>query len=226
MRFPPLFNPKPRTIVLLKVLVWIALFLPLLWLVYGAATNNLGANPLSEIEHVTGEWTLRVILFSLAITPLRRILKWNWLIRFRRLLGLFGFFYASVHFFCYLWFDQNFVWSSIVADIAKRRFIYVGFAAWLTLVPLAATSTAASIRKLGGKRWNTLHKLAYLCAVLGVIHFYWGQKADHSDPIIFGSILLLLFAIRIWYALRKDSSPPRGKSPARKDTPILVANPR
>src|SRR5947209_9663663 len=211
-------SPNQRSILLLKVFVWIGLFLPILAIVYGIATNSLGANPQSEIEHRTGEWTLRIILASLAITPARRLLGWNWLIRFRRLLGLFGFFYASMHFFVYLWFDQNFVWASILADIAKRRFIYVGFVAWLTLVPLAFTSTAASIRKLGGKRWNLLHRLVYVTAVLGIIHFYWGQKSDHSDPIIYGSVLALLFAFRIWYNFR--GTPKR--SPAQR--PAVAAN--
>ena len=208
------FAPKQRTLVALKVLIWIVLFVPLAWLVYGALTNSLGANPQSEIEHQTGEWTLRILLLSLAVTPLRRLTKWNWLIRFRRLVGLFAFFYASLHFFVYLWFDQNFVWSSILADIAKRRFIYVGFAAWLTLVPLAFTSTAASIRKLGGKRWNLLHRVVYITAVLGIIHFWWGQKSDHTDPIIFGSILAALFALRIWYNFRGTARPSPAPRPA------------
>lgn len=196
-----------RNIVLLKVAVWIVLFLPISYLIFAALQNKLGANPLSEIEHFTGEWTLRLLTATLAITPARRLLGWNWLIRFRRLTGLFTFFYASCHFFAYLWFDQNFVWSNILPDLLKRQFILVGFAAWLLLVPLAATSTVTSIRKLGGKRWNTLHKLTYVCAVLGIVHFYWGQKADHRDPIIYGCILAALFAIRIFYAARKN----RGK---------------
>ncbi|GAC1649624.1 MAG: protein-methionine-sulfoxide reductase heme-binding subunit MsrQ [Acidobacteriaceae bacterium] len=200
------FAPKQRTIVAAKVLLWIFLFVPLAADIHGAVTNTLGANPQSQIELQTGEWTLRILIASLAITPLRRITGWNWLIRFRRLLGLFGFFYASLHFFVYLWFDQNFVWSSIFADIAKRRFIYIGFAAWLLMVPLALTSTAATIRKLGGKRWSLLHRLVYLTAVLGIIHFYWGKKADHSDPIIYGSVLAVLLATRIWYKYRSNKT--------------------
>jgi methionine sulfoxide reductase heme-binding subunit len=198
-----------KQIVWLKVLVWIGLFIPVAYIVYAAATNNLGANPQSEIEHFTGEWTLRLIIATLAITPLRRILGWNWLIRFRRLLGLFAFVYASLHFISYMWFDQNFQLSAMLADIAKRRFIYVGFAAWLTLVPLAVTSTTGWIRRMGGKRWNTLHKLTYVCAVLGIIHFYWGQKADHEDPIMYGSVLLALFLVRAYYKLRKTTAKPK-----------------
>jgi methionine sulfoxide reductase heme-binding subunit len=201
-----------RQIVIAKVVLWILLFFPLAYVlygIYGAVTRTsdlLGANPQSEIEHITGEWTMRMLLFTLAITPLRRITGWNWLIRFRRLLGLFGFFYASIHFCVYLWFDQGFVWSSILADIAKRRFIYVGFAAWLLLVPLTITSTTGWIRRLGGKRWNLVHRLTYVCAGLGIIHFYWGQKADHEDPILYGSILAGLFAIRIFYNFRKNTT--------------------
>ncbi|MEO8725018.1 MAG: protein-methionine-sulfoxide reductase heme-binding subunit MsrQ [Acidobacteriaceae bacterium] len=193
-----------RNVVLLKIAVWIALFIPLAYLGYGIATNNLGANPLSEIEHFTGEWTLRLLMATLAITPARRITGWNWLIRFRRLVGLFAFFYASCHFFAYLWFDQNFVWASILPDLLKRRFILVGFSAWLLLLPLAATSTLGWIRRLGGKRWNLLHRLTYLCAVLAIIHFYWGQKADHKDPMIFACILAALFAVRAYYAWQKN----------------------
>jgi sulfoxide reductase heme-binding subunit YedZ len=201
-----------RQVAMTKTVLWILLFLPLAYVlygIYGAVTHTsdlLGANPQSEIEHITGEWTMRTLLFTLAITPLRRITGWNWLIRFRRLLGLFGFFYASIHFFVYLWFDQGFAWSSILADIAKRRFIYVGFAAWLLLVPLTITSTTGWIRRLGGKRWNLLHRLTYICAVLGIIHFYWGQKADREDPILYGSILAGLFAIRIVYNFRKNTT--------------------
>ncbi len=206
---------KQRNIVWMKVAVWIGLFVPITYLVYAAATSNLGANPLSEIEHFTGEWTLRLVVATLAITPARRITGWNWLIRFRRLVGLFAFFYASMHFCAYLWFDQNFAWSSIVPDIAKRRFILVGFAAWLSLVPLAITSTAGWIRRLGGKRWNTLHKLIYLCSVLGIVHFYWGQKANRIDPIIYGSVLAALFAVRIFYVVQSKSK--------RRTTPAIVS---
>jgi sulfoxide reductase heme-binding subunit YedZ len=199
-----------RKIVLLKIAVWIGLILPLLYLLYAIATQDtkqlLGANPLTEIEHFTGEWTMRLLIATLAVTPARRLTGWNWLIRFRRLIGLFAFFYASCHFFAYLWFDQNFVWSSIVPDLVKRRFILVGFSAWLLLVPLAVTSTTGWIRRMGGKRWNTLHKVTYACAVLGIIHFYWGQKADHEDPILYGSILAVVFAIRIFYTVRKNKS--------------------
>ena len=204
---------KPRNIVLLKTAVWVWALALVAYLVYAAVTNRLGANPQSEIEHFTGLWTLRFLIITLAITPIRRITGWNWIIRFRRLFGLFAFFYASLHFFAYTWFDQNFVWSSIVADIAKRRFIYVGFTAWLLLVPLAVTSTTGSIRRLGGKRWNLLHRLTYVCAVLGIIHFYWGQKANHTDPIIYACILGALFAYRIyWNAAEKR----RAQAPSRK----------
>lgn len=204
---------KQRRIVLLKVCVWVSALALLAYLVYAAGTNRLGANPLSEIEHFTGKWTLRFLLITLAITPLRRITGWNWIIRFRRLFGLFAFFYASLHFFTYIWFDQNFVWSSMVADIAKRRFIYVGFTAWVLLIPLAVTSTTGSIRRLGGKRWNLLHRLTYVCGVLGVVHFYWAQKLNHREPIVYGCILLALFAYRLyWNATQKRSLPKRSET--------------
>lgn len=186
-----------RKIVLLKVAVWIGLLLPIAYLAYGIANNSLGANPLSEIEHFTGEWTMRLLLATLAVTPARRLTGWNWLIRFRRLIGLFAFFYASCHFFAYLWFDQNFAWSSIAPDLVKRRFILVGFSAWVLLVPLAVTSTTGWIRRLGGKRWQRLHRLIYFSAAAGVVHFIWLVKADLRRPLTYGAVLAVLLVYRL-----------------------------
>ena len=194
---------KQRQIVIVKVLVWIAALAPLAYLVYGALTNNLGADPVAEIEHTTGRWVIRLLLATLAITPLRRISGWNWLVRFRRLLGLFAFFYVCVHFLAYLWFDQNFAWASIVHDIPKRPFILVGFTALVLLIPLAVTSTAGWIRRLGGKRWNALHKLIYAAAALCIVHFWWSQKADHSRPLTYGIILAALLLTRVYFSLAK-----------------------
>jgi methionine sulfoxide reductase heme-binding subunit len=176
---------------------------PVAWLSYAAFTENLGANPIVEITHETGVWTLRLLALTLLITPLRRLTGWNWLIRFRRMIGLFAFFYGTLHFLTYFWLDQFFDLHSILKDIVKRPFITVGFTAFVLLIPLALTSTTGWIRRLGGKRWNRLHRLVYVSAILGVVHYYWLVKADVSRPIRYGAIIGVLLLARLVHTYRQ-----------------------
>ncbi|HTZ98994.1 MAG TPA: protein-methionine-sulfoxide reductase heme-binding subunit MsrQ [Candidatus Aquilonibacter sp.] len=157
----------------------------------------LTANPITFIEHRTGDWTLRFLLITLAISPLRKVLRLPPLIRFRRMLGLFAFFYACLHFSTWLVLDQFFDWPGILKDIAKRPYITVGFFGFLLLIPLALTSTAASIRLLGGKRWQLLHRLIYVTAVAGVIHYYWLVKSDKHKPLEYAFLVAILLAWRL-----------------------------
>ena len=195
-----------QTLIALKTLTWLACLWPLGWLVWGAATNNLGPDPTATITFTTGLATLRLLVITLAITPLRRLWpRLNWLIKFRRLLGLFAFFYATLHLATYVALYAGFDVNTMAADIAKRRFITVGVAAWL-LLPLAATSTNWAIRKLGGKRWNRLHKLVYAAAVCGVIHYWWQVKPGVRTPMTMTVILGVLLAARpvlAWMQRRK-----------------------
>jgi sulfoxide reductase heme-binding subunit YedZ len=188
---------KRSTLIALKSLTWMACLWPFGRLVWGAVTNHLGADPGATITLTTGLTTLRLLTISLAITPLRRLFpRLGWLIRFRRLLGLFAFFYATLHLQNYLAFYAGFSVNAMAADIAKRRFITMGLAAWLLLLPLAATSTHWAIRKLGGKRWNRLHKLVYLAAVCGVIHYWWQVKPGVLTPLTITVILGVLLLAR------------------------------
>jgi sulfoxide reductase heme-binding subunit YedZ len=178
--------------------VWIALacLLPLLRLIVLGASGGLGANPIEFITRSTGTWTLVGLLVTLSVTPLRRLTGRADLVRYRRMLGLFSFFYACLHFVTYVWLDQFFDPAAIVRDIVKRPFITVGFAAFVLLLPLAATSTHAMMRRLG-RRWQQLHRLIYVIAVLGVTHFLWLVKKDLTEPLIFGAVLALLLAMRL-----------------------------
>lgn len=173
---------------------------------------GLGANPVEALEHGTGDWTLRFILITLAITPLRRLLRLPSLIRFRRMFGLFAFFYACLHFATYLGLDKFLNIHEILADVAKRKYITVGFTAFVLLVPLAFTSTAGWIRRLGGKRWRALHRLIYASAIAGVIHYLWLVKADIRKPLIYGAILAVLLAYRLFVWLRPKLLPGRVSS--------------
>src|SRR5580693_7322680 len=183
-----------------KVFVFLLCLVPALLLLWDWHKDALGPNPAENIIHTNGDWTIRFLLITLSITPLRGLLGIPWLIQFRRMLGLFAFFYGSLHLLSYLWLDQFFDWAGIWKDIYKRPFITVGFAAWLLMVPLALTSTAWSIRKLGGKRWRVLHRLIYLTALGGVIHFYWLVKSDVRRPLLYGAILAALMLYRgvVW----------------------------
>ena len=191
---------------LLKVAVFFAALIPLALLGLKAYQGNLGANPIEVITHATGDWTLRFLLLTLSITPLRRITGWQGWIRFRRMLGLFAFFYALLHLTTWLWLDKFFDVHEMVADVLKRRFITVGMTGLLLMLPLALTSTKGWIRRLG-KRWQKLHRLVYLSAVAGVIHYWWLVKADVRKPEIYAAVLFVLLGIRVIIAVRKRSHP-------------------
>ena len=209
----------------LKPLVFAASLGPVVWLLWAALTGNLSANPLSDLTNETGVWTLRFLCITLAITPLRRLTGWNTAIRFRRMAGLFAFFYGTLHFLTYVIADRfaglefpdgMLAWStarnlaaSVGSDIYKRPFITVGFSAWLSMTPLAATSTAGMIRRLGGRLWNRVHRLVYLTATLGVAHYWWLVKADVSRPVIYGVVVAILLLARLYWARGRAISRPR-----------------
>lgn len=182
----------------IKPLVFVLCLIPLALLAFDAFANNLGANPIEKITRRSGDWALRMLLITLTVTPARLILAQPWLLRIRRMLGLFAFFYASLHITSYLVLDQFFAWDDIVKDIIKRPFITVGFVAFVLLIPLAATSTNNMIKRMGAVRWQRLHKLVYLIAGLGVLHFFWMVKADIRSPLIYALILVLLLGYRVW----------------------------
>ena len=186
-----------RRILGLKVAVWLACLVPLGLLVWKAFTDRLGANPIEVITRSTGLWTLTYLMITLSITPLRRLSGQAWLIRFRRLVGLFAFFYGCLHLTTYVWLDQFFNVHSMVKDVYKRPFITAGFTAWLLMLPLALTSTAWSIRKLGGKKWQWLHRLVYLSVTAGAIHFYWLVKKDVTVPVRYLVVLAVLLGARV-----------------------------
>ena len=206
-----------RKILLLKIAVWIGCFVPLGRLLYKGWTGGLGANPIEFITLSTGTWTLIFLLATLSITPLRKLTGQSWLIRIRRLIGLFAFFYASLHFTTYVWLDKFFEFQEMVEDVMKRRFITAGFLAFTLLVPLAMTSTTWAVRKLGGKNWQRLHRLIYLSAVAGVIHFWWKVKADVREPAIYAAILGGLLLLRLAITAREKYRKP---SPRLKSGPV------
>jgi sulfoxide reductase heme-binding subunit YedZ len=183
-----------------KPLVFLLCSLPFAWLVYGAFTDGLGANPAEHLIRSTGDWTLRFICIVLAVTPLRVSFKLTGLARYRRMLGLFAYFYVVVHLLSYSWFDMGFEIAEIAKDIAKRLFILVGFAAFVLLTLLAATSFNRAIKALGARRWQALHKLVYVIAGLGLLHFFWMRagKNDFSEVFIYGSIVAVLLGWRVW----------------------------
>ena len=178
-----------------KFVLFLLCLLPAGMLAHDVFLGDPGPDPVARIVHETGAWTLRFLLITLAVTPLRRWGGWNVLIRFRRMLGLFAFFYATLHFCAYLFLDLGAFWAQILTDIAKRPYITVGFSAWLLLIPLAVTSTHAMMRRLG-KHWQRLHRLSHAIAVLGVLHFIWLVKADLTEPLIYAAILALLLLAR------------------------------
>jgi sulfoxide reductase heme-binding subunit YedZ len=190
-----------------KVGVFLLSLVPVGALVWRALHNGLGANPVEFIQLATGDWTLRFLVFTLSITPLRKLSKLPDLIRFRRMLGLFAFFYVCLHFLTYLGPDQSFDLAAMWKDVYKRPFITVGFLGFVLLVPLALTSTAGWIRRLGGKRWQMLHRLIYLAAVAGVIHYYWKVKSDVRLPLLYAAIvgILLLWRLADWFFKRRSA---------------------
>jgi methionine sulfoxide reductase heme-binding subunit len=188
-----------------RVLFFTLSLVPILVIGWRAYQGDLTANPVEFLQHQTGDWTLRFLIFTLCITPFRRLLDLPELIRFRRMLGLFAFFYVCLHFLTYLGPDQGFDVAAMLKDVVKRPFITAGFAAFVLLLPLALTSTAGWIRRLGGKRWQALHRSIYVCAILGVIHYYWLVKSDVRKPLFYGLLVGILLAWRLsnWLFKRK-----------------------
>ena len=199
---------KRSTLILLKTLTWVACLGPMGLLAYQAVTNTLGPDPTAKLALTTGYNTLLLLIISLAITPLRRLSpRLNWLIKFRRLLGLFAFFYGTAHMLIYVALYSQFDVHAMLDDIAKRKFITIGVAAWLLLVPLALTSANWAIRKLGGKNWNRLHKLVYAAAICGAIHYWWQVKPGVLSPLRLTLVLAVLLAARpIWSLWQKRKS--------------------
>jgi len=190
-----------------KALAHALALLPLALIVRDVLMDTLGPDPVAAITHATGDWALRILLVCLALTPLRRLLGQSWPIRFRRLTGLYAFFYASLHLATYLVLDLGQYWSQILEDIVKRPYITVGFAAWLLLVPLALTSTRGWMRRLG-RRWSQLHRLVYAVAALAVLHFLWLVKSDLREPLVYAAVLALLMGLRLWWKLRPGPAQP------------------
>lgn len=187
-----------------KVLLFLLCLAPLAWLVYGAVANQLGANPAEALIRSLGDWTLRGLLLTLAITPLRELSGLAALARFRRMLGVFTFSYASLHLLAYGWLDMGLDLAEIAADIPKRPFILMGFTAWALMIPLAATSFNKAIKALGARRWQALHKAVYAVAVIALLHFIWMRagKQDFAEPAVYGAILAVLLGWRVWKRLR------------------------
>jgi methionine sulfoxide reductase heme-binding subunit len=185
-----------------KILVFLAALGPVGYLAWGAFANQLGANPIEFITRETGTWTLRFLVATLAVSPLRRLTGWNETIRFRRMLGLFAFFYGTLHLLTYVWLDQFFDWAAMAKDVYKRPFITAGATAFVVMLPLAITSTSGMIRRLGGRAWRRLHRLVYLAATAGVVHYWWLVKADIRRPRTYAVILAVLLGYRAVIALR------------------------
>ena len=195
-----------RRMGMIKVVLFVVCLLPLVRLIVLGFTDGLGANPIEFITRSTGTWTLTFLLVTLSITPLRKILNQPGLVRLRRMFGLFAFFYVSLHFITYIWLDQFFDLAEIAKDIVKRPFITVGFLAFVLLIPLAATSNDAVIKRMGAQRWQRLHRLVYVIGILGVVHYWWLVKKDLTQPIIYASVLAMLLAYRI-VAARQRKAP-------------------
>lgn len=187
-----------------KPVLFALCLLPLAWLVFGAAFDRLGANPAEALIRGLGDWTLRLLCMTLAVTPLRVRLRLPQLARFRRMLGLFVFFYASLHLLAYAWFDMGLEFAEVARDIAKRPFILVGFAAWLALLPMAATSFNRAMRAMGARRWQMLHRLVYVIAGLALLHFFWMRsgKRDYAEVVIYGVLIGALLLERVWRVIR------------------------
>jgi sulfoxide reductase heme-binding subunit YedZ len=210
-----------------KIALFLAALVPLGRLAWKAFHDGLGANPIEVITHSTGDWTLIFVLTTLSITPLRRITRQYWLIGVRRMIGLFAFFYGTLHFLTYIWLDKFFDVHGMLKDIAKRRFITVGFSAFVLMIPLVLTSTAWSIRRLGGKNWQRLHRLVYFTGILAVVHYTWLVKADLHKPIEYGVVLgiLLLYRVGVWVSekVSEKRKQPAFPAPARSPAEVTKA---
>ncbi|RTL26527.1 MAG: sulfoxide reductase heme-binding subunit YedZ [Rhodocyclaceae bacterium] len=189
-------NPQLGAI---KTALFVLCLLPAFLLWRGLEMDMLGANPIEALTRATGEWTLRLLLITLCVTPLRKYSGWHWLVRLRRMLGLFAFAYGVTHLLTYVWLDQFFDWHAIAKDILKRPFITVGFAALVLMTPLAATSFNAAIRRLGGRRWQALHRAIYPISVMCCVHFWWLVKKDITQPLIYAAITAVLLGLRAWW---------------------------
>jgi methionine sulfoxide reductase heme-binding subunit len=209
---------KPRSG---KIVVFLLGLVPLFWLGWRAFNGRLTANPIEFITHYTGDWTLRLIIIGLFVTPLRKIFHQPDLIRYRRMIGLFAFFYGVLHFLTWIWLDKFFDPGEMWADIVKRRYITVGMAGFLMLIPLAITSTSGWIRRLGGKRWQLLHRLVYFTAIAGVIHYYWLVKSDIRLPALYGLFVAMLLIWRVHFWTRPSRRP--AAPPSLRKSPQAVA---
>jgi sulfoxide reductase heme-binding subunit YedZ len=196
-----------------KPVLYLAALLPLAWMLYALLTGLVMGDQVKFMQHVTGDTILTCLMLTLTVTPLRRLTGWNEIIRVRRLIGLTAFWYACLHLTTYLVFDQSLSMSEIIKDIVKHPWVLVGFTAFLCLVPLAITSTAGWVRRLGGKRWRRLHRLIYVAAIAGVLHYFWLVKKDVSAPLAYGAVLVVLLGCRLWLA--RDRAKLRRSSPAR-----------
>lgn len=206
-----------------KVALFVLCLVPLARLGWKGYSGGLGANPIEFITHSTGDWTLIFLCVTLSITPLRQVTRQYWLIRFRRMFGLYAFFYGSLHFTTYFWLDKFFDFHEIVKDVGKRPFITLGFTAFVLMIPLAITSTKGWIRRLGGKKWNLLHRLIYFSAIAGVIHYYWLVKADTTKPREYAIVVGMLLGYRLvrWTVSRLKKSP-RVRSAAKPATEMTI----
>jgi sulfoxide reductase heme-binding subunit YedZ len=184
-----------------KALVFLVCLVPGLWLLFRTLTGRLGINPVEDLELTTGIWTFRFLLLTLAVTPVRRITGWNRLIQYRRMLGLFTFFYVCVHFAVYIVIDESFAWNLIVKDVVKRPFITMGFTAFVLMIPLALTSTKGWIRRLG-RRWQSLHRLIYICAICASVHYLWKVKVMIGSPVYYAAIVAVLLGFRVVWQVR------------------------
>jgi len=195
------FNPSPKQLSAIKALVFLLALVPFGKLVWLTVSEQL-VEPLQYITRATGDWTLYFLCITLAVTPLRKLSKWNWVLKLRRMLGLYAFFYGLLHFTTFLWFDHFFDVQEMLKDVVKRPFITVGFIAFVLLIPLAVTSTNAMVKRLGGKRWLWLHRLVYVIAPLGVLHYWWmkAAKNDLGQPLLFVLIVAVLLALRVWWS--------------------------
>lgn len=195
-----------RIVTIAKPLIFAVCLIPFALLARRVFNEDLGPNPVETLNRYTGDWTLRFLLITLAVTPLRQMLGWPYLVRFRRMLGLFAFFYVCLHFLSWSWVDKVFDWNEIVKDVIKRPFITLGFACFVMLIPLAATSTNAMVRRLGGRRWRMLHRLVYAIGIGGVVHYWWLVKSDIREPLLYGTILAFLLGYRVWTYRRRRAA--------------------
>lgn len=215
-------QPSPRQLAAIKAAVFVVALVPLAKLIVGGLNDGLGANPIEFVTRATGSWTFKFLLITLTVTPLRQISGWHWLLRLRRMLGLFCFFYACLHFSTFIWFDHFFDWAAIAKDVVKRPFVTAGFAAFVLLLPLALTSNAWAIRKLGGKRWQGLHRTVYGIGVLACVHYLWLVKpVALMYPLGYALVFALLMGWRVRALAGRNASLPAG-SPLRRLQPTEV----